>query len=227
MRAHRWAAGLALLLAGACWAGAAPQREFEARHFTGLTAKLITREDDATLDIDFDRTGGGLLRFSHCREVQPGLLAQVVPSQAALAEILRLNCLAVQRYAGSQPAKHRHLPARWSASAVAKMPADLLPVLGPADQGKAASGAVSTLGRQAGARHITQAADGAVRVNSAEVTALFHRLARADFDGDGNEDWLLRIDWGARQGDARGSALVLVARPAARGPTQVLERLAP
>ena len=48
MRAHRWAAGLALLLAGACWAGAAPQREFEARHFTGLTAKLITREDDAS-----------------------------------------------------------------------------------------------------------------------------------------------------------------------------------
>jgi len=231
MRVHRWAAGLALLLAGACWA--APQRAFEQRHFTGLTAPVITRDDDATLDIDFDRVGGGLLHVARCRDAlpnvrapgQPDPLAQVVPSQAALAEILRLNCLAVHRYARSQPAQRSRLPARWSASVVAKMPAELLPRLGPASEAGAGSG--RTLARQPGARRITQDADGAVRVTGAEVVALFHRLARADFDGDGSEDWLLRIDWAARQGDARGSQLVLVGRPAAGGPLRVVERLVP
>jgi hypothetical protein len=227
MRAHRWAAGLALLMAGAWCAAAVPQRDFEPRHFTGLTAKVITRDDDATLDIDFDRVGGGVLRFAHCREVLPNLLAQVLPSQATLAEILRLNCLAVHRYALSQPATHSHLPPRWSAAAVAKMPAELLPQMVPADQAVVASGRGGTLARHPGARRITQAADGAVRVNGSEVVALFHRLARADFDGDGKEDWLLRIDWAARRGDARGSELVLVARPVADGPLRVVERVVP
>lgn len=235
MRAHRWAASLALWLVGGCWAASPPQREFEPRHFTGLTAKVITGDDDATLDIDFDRVGGGLLRVAHCREVlpnqrapgQPNLLARVLPSQAPLAEILRLNCLAVQRYVKSQPARGSHLPARWSAAAVAKMPADLLPQLGPSDQPAAAPSGGGTLARRPGSRRITQAADGAVRVTGAEVVALFHRLARADFDGDGNEDWLLRIDWAARQGDARGSELVLVGRPVKGGPIRVVERMLP
>jgi hypothetical protein len=235
VRAHRWAASLALWLFGACWAANPPQREFEPRHFTGLTAKAISGDDDATLDIDFDRIGGGLLRFAHCREVlpnqraqgQPDLLAQVLPSQAALVDILRLNCLAVHRFSLSRPARRSHLPVRWSAAAVAMMPADLLPALGPADQPGAAPGRGGTLARRAGSRRITQAADGAVRVTGAEVVALFHRLARADFDGDGSEDWLLRIDWAARQGDARGSALVLVGRPVKGGPLQVVERVVP
>lgn len=226
MPAHRWGASLALLLAAACAAAAAaaPRREFETRNFTGLTAKTITTDDDATLDIDFDRSTGGLLRFAHCRELKPDLLAQVQPSQAVLAETLRLNCLAVHRYASSAEARHSNLPARWSASAVGEMPAELLPQLGPAG---AAASPEGSLAQRLGKGHIALAKDGAVRVTGTEVVALFQRLARADFDGDGNEDWLLRIDWAARQGDARGSALVLIARPAAKGPLRVLERLAP
>jgi hypothetical protein len=227
MRAHRWGAGLALVLAAACVAAATPTREFEPRHFTGLTAKVIKSDEDATLDIDFDRVGGGLLRFAHCRELKADLLAQVLPSQAALADILRLNCLAVHRYAGSAVARHSHLPARWSASAVGQMPAQLLPKLGPAGPAETAAGPDGSLAQRLGPRQIAQMADGAVRVTGAEVVAQIHRQARADFDGDGNEDWLLRIDWAARQGDARGSELVLVARPVAGAPLRVAERLTP
>jgi hypothetical protein len=220
---------LGMLLLGACGAVAAapPQRVFEARHFIGLTAKVISTEDDATLDVDFDKIGGGQLHLAHCREVQPALMQQVVPPQEVLAEILRLNCLAVQRYAGSRPAKHSHLPARWSAAAVAKLPAELLPELGPGD---AMSSTVSrpriTLARRPGARHITLARDGYVRVNGTEVQALVHRLARADFNRDGYEDWLLRMDWGAQRGDAKGSQLIVATRLKAGGPLRVVERIA-
>ena len=62
-------------------------------------------------------------------------------------------------------------------------------------------------------------------MTGADMVALFHRLARADFDGDGSEDWLLRIDWTARHGDACGSELVLVGRPVKGGPLKVLERV--
>lgn len=231
-----WGLAITCASATAATAAAAPPREFDTRLFTGLTAQRLAREDDATLDIDFDRVGGGLVRFAHCRDVQPGPLAQVQPSQATLAEVLRLNCLAVKRYAASQPANRSQLPARWSAAAVALLPADLMPSLVPAGA-EASTGAASaanatkvqagaTLARQPGARHIKLAHDGTVQVTGADVVAQFHRLARADFDGDGSEDWLLRIDWAATQGDARGSALVLVARPAANQPARVLERLA-
>ena len=228
MAMRRWRAGPALLLATwCCAAGAAPpQRAFEPRYFTGLAAGMVASEDDATLDIDFDKVGGGLLRFGHCREVKPDVLAQVVPSQAVLADILRLNCVAVRRYAASRPAARNHLPARWSAAAVGKMPAELLHELGPGDQAyRTATRSDATLARRPGQWHITLARDGAVQVTGAEVVALFHRLARADFDGDGNEDWLLRIDWAARQGDARGSELVLVTCPVAGEPMRVIERV--
>jgi len=214
---------------------ASPQRVFEPRFFTGLTAQVITREEDATLDIDFDRIGGGLLSFRHCRELLPDALVLVQPSQLALVNILRLNCQAVHRYVRSQPARRSHLPARWSAAAVAAMPSALLPRLGPVDAATTPAtvssdlpaGAGSTLARQPGRHRVTQAADGSVRVTGSEVLAVFHRLARADFDGDGSEDWLLRIDWAARDGDARGSELVLVARPLAGGPIQLVERMMP
>jgi hypothetical protein len=237
MGLRRWRTGPALLLglvlgmvlASACGAvGAAqPRREFELRHFLGLTAKVITSDDDATLDIDFDKTGGGLQRFAHCREVTPEQLGKVVPPQEKLAEMLRLNCLAVQRYARSQPARRSHMPARWSAVAVAKLPAELLPELGPGDVAPpTVTHPLITLARRPGARHIRLERDGGVRVNGTEVHALFQRLARADFDGDGCEDWLLRMDWGAQHADARGSQLILVTRLVAGGPLRVLERIA-
>jgi hypothetical protein len=218
---------LGMVLLGACGAVAAapPQRTFEPRHFIGLTAKLISTEDDATLDVDFDRIGGGQLHLAHCREVQPALMQQVVPPQEVLADILRLNCLAIQRYAGSRPAKRSHLPARWSAAALAKLPAELLPELGPGDAVSPTVSRPSTLARRPGARHITLARDGCVRVDGTEVQALFHRLARADFDGDGYEDWLLRMDWGAQQADAKGSQLIVVTRLMAGGPLHVVERI--
>ena len=223
-----WRAALWLVLASACGAMAAapPQRAFEPRHFTGLTAKVISSEDDATLDYDLSKIGGGPLRFGHCREVTPERLAQVVPSEYALAELLQLNCLAVHRYANSQAARRSHMPARWSREAVAKLPFQVLPELGPDD---AATPTVSrprlTLARRPGARHITLTRDGEVRVDGPEVWALFQRLARADFDGDGFEDWLLLMHWGAQEGSLKSTQLLVVTRRSAGGPLRLLERI--
>ena len=228
MLVRRLGVGLTLLLAAwGCASGAKPPpRAFEPRYFTGLTAKHVATEDDARLDIDFDKVGGGLLRFGHCREVKPELLAQVVPSQDTLAEILRLNCLAVHRYANSQPASRNHMPARWSRDGVAKLPAEVLPELGPDD---ATTPTLShpriTLARRPGARHISPVSDGYFRVNGTEVRALFCRLAQADFNGDGYQDWLLRMNWGAQHGSMKGSQLLLVTRLSAGGPLRVLERI--
>lgn len=228
MQATRGWAGwwLALALANGSVAApaSAPVREFEPRHVAGLTAAAIEREEDATLDIDFDRIGGGLVRFGHCREVQPERLGQVQPSQAVLARTLQLNCLAVQRYVQSRPATRSLMPGRWSAAAVASLPGETLPQLGPMP---AAAGGTTSLARQVGRPHISMGADGVVQVRGTELTALYHRLARADFDGDGAEDWLLRIDWAARQGDARGSELMLVSRPRAGAAPRVVWRAAP
>lgn len=193
--------GLMLALAWDAVGAEALPRAFEPRHFTGLTAEHISTEGDATLELDFDRIGGGRLHLAHCRDVPPDLAEQVVPPQATLAEILRLNCLAVRRYAGSQSASRSHMPARWSRDAVAKLPAQVLPELGPDD---AATPTVSqprlTLARRPGARHITLGRHGDVSVDGPEVHALFYRLAQADFNGDGYQDWLLRMDWGAQEG---------------------------
>ena len=146
--------------------------------------------------------------------------------QGIYAEELRLNCLAVHRYANSQPARRSHMPARWSKDAVAKLPAQVLPELGPDD---AATPTVSrpriTLARLPGARNIAPVPDGYVRVNGTEVHAVFCRLAQADFNGDGYQDWLLRMNWGAQEGSMKGSQLLLVTRLKPDGPLRLLERI--
>jgi hypothetical protein len=228
----RWEASRALvlgvLLAGVCSAAAtaAPQRGFEARNFTGLTAKVISSEDDATIDFDFEKLGGGRLHLVHCREVPTALMDQVQVPEAIYAEMLRLNCQAVHRYVKSQPARRSHMPARWSRSAVAKLPAQVLPELGPDN---AATPTVTqprlTLARRPGGRHITLDSDGDVSVDGPEVHALFYQLAQADFNGDGYQDWLLRMDWGAKEGSMKGSQLLLVTRLVPDGPLRLLERI--
>ena len=223
-----WALLLGMALAGLCSASAAapPQRAFEPRNFTGLTAKVISSEDDATIDFDFDTYGGGGLHFAHCREVPARLMDLVKDPQGIYAEELRLNCLAVHRYANSQPAHRSHMPARWSRDAVAKLPAQVLPELGPDD---AATPTVTqprlTLARRPGGRRITLDRDGDVRVDGTEVYALFYRLAQADFNGDGYQDWLLRMDWGAKEGSMKGSQLLVVTRLTPDGPLRLLERI--
>ena len=219
---------LGMVLAGLCSAAAAapPQRAFEARNFTGLTAKVISSEGDATIDFDFDKLGGGRLHLAHCHEVPTTLMDLVKDPQGIHAEILRLNCLAVHRYARSQPARRSHMPARWSRDAVAKLPAQVLPELGPDD---AATPTVTqprlTLARRPGGRHITLGRHGDVSVDGAEVRALFYRLAQADFNGDGYQDWLLRMDWGAQEASMKGSQLLLVTRLTPDGPLRLLERI--
>ncbi|MBI5259005.1 MAG: hypothetical protein HY855_21045 [Burkholderiales bacterium] len=197
---------------------------FQVRHVAGLTATVVEHDDDATLDIDFDRIGGGLARFTHCREVRAERLAQVQPSQATLARMLQLNCQALHRYVSSRPAHRSLLPGRWSVAAVGSLPGPTLPRLVPA---AAASAGTETLSHAVGRRRISVGADGVARVRSAELLALYHLLARADFDADGLEDWLLRIDWAALHGDARGSELVLVSRVRRGAPVQVLWRAEP
>lgn len=219
---------LGVVLAGLCSAAAAapPQRAFEARNFTGLTAKVISSEGDATIDFDFEKLSGGRLHLAHCHEVPTGLMDLVKDPQGIHAEILRLNCLAVHRYARSQPARLSHMPARWSRDAVAKLPAQVLPELGPDD---AATPTVTqprlTLARRPGGRHITLGRHGDVSVDGAEVRALFYRLAQADFNGDGYQDWLLRMDWGAQEASMKGSQLLLVTRLTPEGPLRLLERI--
>lgn len=219
---------LGMVLAGLCSAAAAapPQRAFEPRNFTGLTAKVISSEDDATIDFDFEKLGGGGLHLAHCREVPSTLMDLVKVPEAIYAEMLRLNCLAVRRYANSQPARRSHMPARWSKDAVAKLPAQVLPELGPGD---AARPTVTqprlTLARRLGGRHITLDSDGDVSVDGPEVWALFYRLAQADFNGDGYQDWLLRMDWGAQEGSLTSSQLLVVTRLTPDGPLRLLERI--
>ena len=232
MDRRRWDTSRALLLGmllvglSSAAAAAPPQRAFEPRNFTGLTAKVISSEDDATIDFDFDKLGGGPLHLAHCREVPTKLMDLVKDPQGIYAEKLRLNCLAVHRYANSQPARRSHMPAHWSRDAVAKLPAQVLPELGPDD---AATPTVTqprlTLARRPGARHITLNRYGDVRVDGPEVHALFYRLAQADFNGDGYQDWLLRMDWGAQEGSLKSTQLLLVTRLTPDGPLRLLERI--
>ena len=67
--------------------------------------------------------------------------------------------------------------------------------------------------------------DGDVRVDGTEGHALFYRLAQADFNGDGYQDWLLRMDWGAQQGSLMSAQRLVVTRRSAGGPLRLLERI--
>jgi hypothetical protein len=201
---------------------APPQRSFDASSFAGLATPRIPADGDPALDYELDGAHGQVLRFTRCSQARAVPEVEVRADQFALWRLLQLNCRAAAAWAGARAARRSHFPPALTRTLVAALPADTVPDLGGSDRpGRAGR----TLAQHEQQLHITVPRRGSARVRTRDGELSYTLLARADFDGDGLEDWLLRSEWSPREG-AHGAAaeLVLLSRRAAGAAITVIAR---
>ena len=193
------------------------EQVFNAAAFAGL---VEPRGEDGRLDYVLDGANGGELRFGRCAQVAATDAAAVREDQTPLFQLLRANCQALARYGAGQPARRSHLPETLTPALVRELPASALPVVG----GQATSPTGARV-EDAPGMSIEALPGGRVRVLTGTDDSVYTLMAQGDFDGDGVQDMLLRLDWRTRDAFGRGVDLLQITRRSAGGATELNWRL--
>ncbi|MEC4720304.1 hypothetical protein RY831_14175 [Noviherbaspirillum sp. CPCC 100848] len=194
-----------------------PERVFNRHAFAGLVHD-IPAAHYASARLDYELEGvSGAIHFSNCQQVENTSSASIVEPQYALFRLLAINCLALKRHAQGLPATRSYFPPQLSESLVSVFPATATVNIG----GHSESVTGTSLRHNRKGWRASRAAHGGIKIATDEDERTYIIMSRADFDQDGSEDLLIRVDWAARHGSGRGFDLVQLSRTSKNGPIHV------
>jgi hypothetical protein len=152
------------------------------------------------------------------------------PRDIAVLGILTAKCLTLQAFKTAKPAKTSYMPERpYSTRLLDYLPAALAPAVSGAQQeiieratkgGEPIRMVEPTVAFEA-------ARDEEIHINGEGWQETLMVLGRADFDGDGKQDWLLRADLAMERGTYRNSRLFLLTRNSPDSVLRVTRELKP
>lgn len=195
-----------------------PQRMFNQQAFVGLISD-VPPAVYATAKLDYELDGAdGVMHFSSCREIENTDGKAIIESQYGLFRLLTMNCLALRRHTEGLEATRSYFPLQLSGSFVATLPATVTVDIG--GQNIESKAETPLRAAQKGWR-ASRAPHGGIKIITEGDERTYLIMSRADFDRDGNEDLLIRIDWAARNGSGRAFDLVQLSKTSASGPILV------
>lgn len=223
-RRFSWRIGVVVVvLAAGCNSNLAPTpaRWFNTSAFPGLVPDTASAYASARLDYELDSPDGKVLRLTRCEEVENLKDTEVAPAQYPLLRMLRLNCLALQRFSQSAAAQRTFLPGKLTLPLLQQLPADAVPKLNQEDLGRRSGKLLSVLEPSI---NIEVLDDFSVRTTTPEEATTYIVMGRADFDHDGTEDLLVRVESSPADGADPATDLLLLTRTHRDGPIRVIWR---
>lgn len=213
-----------LFFATSAFAGTLIPRWFNVSAFTGLASMPKQVSDTAALDYDdFEDRNGGAIRFKTCQQVESTDSDLIKESQHQLFRLLAANCAAVSKFTHSTPARRSHFPRKVKQETVRNFPATAIPIFSTSEDLQQREG--KPLHSFLKIDTSTLNADRSVSIETEADLLTYRVMGRADFDDDGIEDLLVRIDWSAKGGRGRIFDLFVIAKKTAVGPMAVVWRL--
>ena len=122
---------------------------------------------------------------------------------------LKVDCKALDIYSQSAVAKHSYLPAELTGQVVKKLPSLVVPPVSSEDKARRRG---NTLGELHPELRIIANDRGGMTLNTSDSEVDIDLIGRADVDGDGYQDWLLRVFRDFIGGRGNITALVCVTR---------------
>lgn len=152
------------------------------------------------------------------------------PRDIAALGVLTAKCLTLQAFKTAKPASISFMPERpYNARLLEVLPAALAPAISGAQQEvieRATKGGEPI--RMVEPTVVFEAArDEEIHINGEGWQETLMVLGRADFDGDGKQDWLLRADLAMERGTYRNSRLFLLTRNSPDSVLRVTRELKP
>jgi len=191
-------------------AGVESEAYFNEDEFVGLI-NLGDTITNIKLDYSLDLSAGGELQFNTCTDVKNANDAGIESSQYHLLRLMKVNCVSAKHFLKAKHAKSvlSYLPEKITPNFIKSLPSSAVPDLGGSSlQGKKDSLIVDdshfkllTINE----RSIEVAISGDLVVN-------YLVMARGDFDQDGYEDLLLRLDWYVDTAFGKGFDLLMVSK---------------
>lgn len=183
--------------------------------FTGLV-RLGDMLSTTHLDYDLDTPAGTELHLGSCVAVNKTVESNVVSSQYHLLQLMKVNCLAADYYfkavnVGRVPS---FLPATINENFIKNLPAQAIPDLG----GQSFKHRHGTLAAVEKNLQVLSIDDEHVELSLAgDLVVTYLVMARGDFNHDGIEDMLLRLDWHVRTAFGKGFDLLMVTQTSGNG----------
>jgi hypothetical protein len=176
--------------------------------FTGLVS-LGSNVTSLQLDYSLDTPVGKELRLDSCAAVKDAQETDVETSQYHLLQLMKVDCIAADYYfkALNVGAVSSFLPATIDAGFIESLPAQAVPDLG----GQSLEKRDSSLLESEKDLQVLSTDGGAVELSlSGDLVVKYIVMARGDFDQDGFEDLLLRLDWYISTAFGKGFDLIMV-----------------
>jgi len=181
------------------------KKSINMENFPGLES-LGANIGEVKLDYDLDGTDGSLVHFSSCEDVRSIEQSSIREEQFPLLSMLRLNCEALELYTQAKNSSVTYLPKKLSSEFIQSLPTEVTPNLG-GEKTHTTGNSISQAYRSFTAKELEPTV---IQAELDDLTINFTELARGDFDSDGREDILLRLDWANRVSFGKGYELKLI-----------------
>jgi hypothetical protein len=190
---------------------------FNTEEFTGLLT-MGSDYSSARLDYQLDSQTGTPILFNSCEKVALTKESTVLTEQFALFRLLQINCKSLQQYYSAALPRKSYFPPSFSANFIRLLPAAAVPNIG----GNSLQGRTGTLAEQeTGLTFNTITPNSATVILDDDMEITYVLMARGDFDNDGVEDMLLRIDWSITSAFGSGFDLLMLSKTAENTPITV------
>lgn len=197
-------------------------KSFNSHYFVGLDTPKTLDYGKAALDYELDGVSGKVIQFKNCQQVETTKDSDIVESQYPLYKMLTANCLALKKYHQGKDAKQSYLPKALQEATVSAFPATAVPKMNDEDI-KRRTG--NTLASYEKSLKLSTNPDGAVVAITATDELQYYLVASGDFNDDGIQDMLVRLDWGALQAFGKGSDLFILTKKSKSAPLELVWRM--
>jgi hypothetical protein len=178
--------------------------------FTGLQS-LGDSFEAVQLDYSLDSSFGEELPLNSCIAVIEAKMSDIDSSQFHLLQLMKINCTAAKYYfsAMSNGEIPTAFPIVLTESFVKSLPGTAVPDLG----GESMEKREGTLAEVEPTLQVLNLSQGAVKLALAgDLVVDYLIMARGDFDQDGYEDLLLRLDWYISTAFGKGFDLIMLSQ---------------
>ncbi|MBU2970759.1 hypothetical protein KO527_15515 [Pseudoalteromonas sp. C2R02] len=183
---------------------------FNDGEFVGLM-NLGDTITNTELDYSLDLSAGGELRSNTCTDVNNANDATIEPSQYHLVRLMKVNCIAAEHFIKAKHIKSvlSYLPEKITVNFIQSLPLSAVPDLG----GSSLQDKKGLLITDDNDFKILTVNEGSIEVAiSGGLVVNYLVMAKGDFDKDGFEDVLLRLDWYVDTAFGKGFDLLMVSK---------------
>lgn len=181
---------------------------FNTDEFVGFVS-MSSDCDTVALKYELDGVDGNPVLFKNCDDVKQTLETDIVTHQFHLWRLMQINCKAITMFQNASSSTQSYWASDFNHTFIADLPATAIPDLG-GNSLDGRKGLLKDVEPILKTRNINAYSVLAILCDTMEINYVL--MARGDFNHDGIEDILLRLDWYITSAFGKGFSLLMLSK---------------